>query len=231
MPDATHDVPEHSSYAASCYPWLTVAGLDGVTSVIVPPGGHIAEVYAQMDSLPGVWVAPAGMPLTGVMGLSQQITRVESDLLSSRGINVLRAFPGQGNRVWGAHTTSQAAEWKYVNVRRLAIFIERSLSQGLQWAVFEPNGPTLWAAVRLSIEEFLLNLWKSGGSRGPSRTGRSLSGVTTRRCRKPTLPQGGSWRRWDSRPFGRWNSSCCELRCRRLPRDPRHRHTLAECPG
>jgi hypothetical protein len=166
MPDATHDVPVHSSYAAYCYPWLTVAGLDGVTSVTVPPGGHVAGIYAHVDSQKGVWVAPAGVRLIGVTGLSQQISSAESDLLSARGINVLRFFPGQGYEVWGARTTSQDLDWKYVNVRRLAIFVERSLSQGLQWAVFEPNGPTLWAAVRLRIEDFFLNVWRSGGLMG-----------------------------------------------------------------
>jgi len=166
MPDATHDVPVHSSYAAYYYPWLTVAGLDGVTSVTVPPGGHVAGIYAHVDSQKGVWVAPAGVRLIGVTGLSQQISSAESGLLSARGINVLRFFPGQGYEVWGARTTSQDLDWKYVNVRRLAIFVERSLSQGLQWAVFEPNGPTLWAAVRLRIEDFFLNVWRSGGLMG-----------------------------------------------------------------
>jgi phage tail sheath protein FI len=167
MPDAIHDVPVHSPYAAYYYPWLTVVGLDGVTSVTVPPGGHVAGVYAQVDSQRGVWVPPAGVPLVGVTGLSQQIGVAESDLLSSRGINLLRVFPGQQIQVWGARTSSQDPDWKYVNIRRLAIFIEHSLSKGLQWAVFEPNGPALWAAVRLPIEDFLLNLWKSGGLMGP----------------------------------------------------------------
>ena len=167
MPDARHDVPVHSSYAAYYYPWLTVVGLDGVTSVTVPPGGHVAGVYAQMDTQRGVWVPPAGVRLGGVIGFSQQISSAESDLLSSRGINLLRSLPGKGNQIWGARTTSQNLDWKYVNIRRLAVFIEQSLSQGLQWAVFEPNGPALWAAVRLSVEEFLLNLWKSGGLMGP----------------------------------------------------------------
>ena len=166
--DAGHDVPVHSSYGAYYYPWLTVVGLDGATGVTVPPGGHVAGVYAQVDSQRGVWVAPTGAPLAGVTGLSQQISSAESDLLSARGINLLRFFPGHGNRVWGARTTSQEPDWKYVNIRRLAVFIEQSLSRGLQWAVFEPNGPALWAAVRMTIEDFLLKLRKSGGLMGPN---------------------------------------------------------------
>jgi phage tail sheath protein FI len=166
MPEAIHDVPVHSSYAAYYYPWLTVVGRDGVTSVTVPPGGHVAGVYAQIDSQRGVWVTPTGVPLVGVTGLSQQISSAESELVSSRGINVLRFLPGKGIQIWGARTTSQEPDWKYVNVRRLAVFIEQSLSRGLRWAVFEPNGPALWAVVRMTIEDFLLNLWKSGGLKG-----------------------------------------------------------------
>jgi Bacteriophage tail sheath protein len=169
MPAASHDVPVHSSYATYYYPWLTVVGLDGVTNVTVPPGGHVAGVYAQMDSQRGVWVPPAGVPLVGVTGLSQQIGSAESELVSSRGINLLRVLPGKGIQIWGARTTSPDSDWKYINIRRLAVFIEHSLSQGLQWAVFEPNGPALWAAVRLSIEDFLRNLWKSGGLKGPKQ--------------------------------------------------------------
>lgn len=184
MPEATHDVPVHSSYAAYCYPWVTVVGLDGIASVTVPPGGHVAGVYARVDSQKGVWAAPAGVPLVGVTGLSQQINSAESDLLSARGINVLRFFPGRGYEVWGARTTSQDPDWKYVNVRRLAIFIERSLGQGLQWVVFEPNGPTLWAAVRLRIEDFLLNVWKSG-----ALVGRTPAAAFFVRCDKTTMTQ------------------------------------------
>ena len=184
IPDATHHVPVHSAYAAYYYPWLTVVGLDGVTKVTVPPGGHIAGVYARVDTQRGVWTAPAGVPLMGVTGLSQQISSAESDLLSSRGINLLRSFPGQGNHVWGARTTSQDPDWKYVNIRRLAVFIEHSLRQGLQWAVFEPNGPALWAAVRLPIEDFLLNLWKSGGLMGPKPEGAFFV-----RCDNTTMTQ------------------------------------------
>lgn len=184
IPDATHHIPVHSAYAAYYYPWLTVVGLDGVTKVTVPPGGHIAGVYARVDTQRGVWTAPAGVPLMGVTGLSQQISSAESDLLSSRGINLLRSFPGQGNHVWGARTTSQDPDWKYVNIRRLAVFIEHSLRQGLQWAVFEPNGPALWAAVRLPIEDFLLNLWKSGGLMGPKPEGAFFV-----RCDNTTMTQ------------------------------------------
>jgi len=132
----------------------------------MPPGGHVAGIYAQTDSQKGVWHAPAGVPLKGVTGLSEQVTAQEASVLSPRGINLLRFFPGQGNEVWGARTTTPDPEWKYINVRRLAVYIEQSLDSGLQWAVFEPNGPALWAAVRLTVGDFLLNLWQSGGLAG-----------------------------------------------------------------
>jgi phage tail sheath protein FI len=185
IPEATHDVPVHSSYAAYYYPWITVVGLDGVTLATIPPGGHVAGIYASTDTQRGIWTAPAGVALAGVTGLSSTISAAESDLLASRGINVLRFFSGQGSLVSGARTTSQNPEWKYVNIRRLAIFIEQSLDQGLQWAVFEPNSPALWAAVRLSIDDFLLNIWKSGGL-----VGTRADEAFFVRCDTATMTQG-----------------------------------------
>ena len=166
IPDSTHQPPVHSSYAAYYYPWITVRSLDGTTTATIPPCGHIAGVYARTDTERGVWKAPAGARLMGVEAFSQAINATESDLLNSRGINVLRNFPGQGFLVWGARTTSQDSEWKYINVRRLFVYIEQSIDRGLQWAVFEPNGVALWMAVRSAIEDFLQNLWKSGALQG-----------------------------------------------------------------
>lgn len=87
----------------------------------------------------------------------------------ARGINLLRFFPVQGNQIWGARTTSQDPEWQSINVRRLVVYIEQSINQGLQWAVFENNGPVLWADVGSSIEGFMTNLWQSGSLRGNKR--------------------------------------------------------------
>jgi phage tail sheath protein FI len=105
------------------------------------------------------------VPLVGVQGLSDEVSEGESEILILRGINVLRHVPG-GIVIWGARTTSPNPEWKYVNVRRLFIFLEQSIDRGLQWAVFEPNGPTLWAAVRATVERFLSTGWKSGALAG-----------------------------------------------------------------
>ncbi len=166
LPDAAHVVPVHSSYAAYYSPWLDVASLDGNTTVAVPPGGHIAGVFARTDITKGVHKAPANAPVLGAKSLSQEISATQSDLLALRGINVLRSFPGKGILIWGARTTSEDQEWKYVNVRRLLIFIEQSLYQGLRWVVFEPNGAALWAKVRKAVEVFLLNVWRSGALSG-----------------------------------------------------------------
>jgi uncharacterized protein len=166
IPLVNHHPPVSSSYTAYYYPWLTVPALSGNASVTIPACGHVAGVYAKTDTDFGVWKAPANVPLVGVQSLSAAINNSESDALNSLGIDVIRSFPKQGIRVWGARTTGQDPEWKYVNVRRLLIFLEKSIDQGTQWAVFEPNAPILWAAVRATVENFLFNLWKSGAFQG-----------------------------------------------------------------
>ena len=170
IPVATHQPPVRSTYAAYYYPWITVTSLDGSSTVTIPPSGHIAGVYAQTDSTRGVWAAPANVQLVGVDALSQDLTAAESDALNSRSVDVIRTFPAQGIRVWGSRTTtSQDSEYKYVPVRRFMIFLEQSIAKGLQWAVFEPNGPALWAVVRSSIENFLRSVWKQGALQGSTR--------------------------------------------------------------
>jgi phage tail sheath protein FI len=169
VPVATHQPPVHSSYGAYYYPWITVASLDGTSTVTLPPCGHIAGIYAQTDATRGVWVAPIA-PLAGITALSEDLTAAESDQLNSRGIDVLRSFPGQGIKLWGARTTTdQDSEYKYVSVRRFMTYLERSIDQGTEWAVFEPNSPALWAVVRSSIENFLGNVWKQGALQGTTR--------------------------------------------------------------
>jgi len=170
VPLATHQPPAHSSYAAYYYPWIAVPSLDGSSTVMMPPAGHVAGIYAQTDTARGVWAAPANVPLAGVTALSQDLTAADSDTLNSRGVDVIRSFPTQGIRVWGARTTTnQDSDYKYVPVRRLMIFLEQSVAEGLQWAVFEPNGPALWAAVRSSIENFLSGIWRQGALQGSTR--------------------------------------------------------------
>jgi phage tail sheath protein FI len=170
IPVATHQSPVNSTYAAYYYPWITVRSLDGSTTVSMPPGGHVAGIYAQTDTNRGVWSAPANLALLGVTAISQNVNDLESDQLNSRGIDLIRSFPAQGIKVWGARTTgSEDSDWKYVPVRRLLVFIEQSVSQGIQWAVFEPNGPALWAAVSSSVQNFLARLWKLGAFQGTTQ--------------------------------------------------------------
>lgn len=166
VPVASHAPPVRSSYAAYYHPWLVVWSADGAGTTTVPPGGHVAGVYARTDRERGVWKAPSGVHLGGVTALSETITSADAAQLVERGIDVLRNELARGITVWAARTTSSDPEWKYVNVRRLLLYIERSIEGGLKWAVFEPNGVALWEAVRRTIEAFLLNLWRSGGLLG-----------------------------------------------------------------
>ena len=169
VPVATHQPPVRSSYAAYYYPWITVTSLNGSSTVTIPPCGHLAGIYAQTDAARGVWVAPANVPLAEVTALSQDLTAAESDELNSRGIDLIRSFPAQGIRVWGARTTNQDSDYKYIPVRRFMIFLEQSIAEGTQWAVFEPNGPALWAVVRSSIENILGSVWKQGALLGSTQ--------------------------------------------------------------
>jgi phage tail sheath protein FI len=166
VPVATHPPPVQSSYAAYYHPWLEVPSLDGASKVMVPPCGHIAGLYAKTDTERGVWKAPANEVLVGVTGLSQEFNQADSETLNAMGVDVIRKFAGQTIEVWGVRTTSPDSEWKYVNVRRLFIYVEQSLYRGLQWVVFEPNDAASWMLVRTSIENFLRELWRAGGLQG-----------------------------------------------------------------
>lgn len=154
-----------TEYAALYYPWLVV--LDPVTNanLTIPPSGHMAGIYAGVDAARGVHKAPANVVIGGIIvpgGIAQDVNKREQDLLNPKGINAFRAFPNLGQRVWGARTISSDTLWKYINVRRLFIFIEKSIYLGTQWVVFEPNGPELWALVRQTIANFLTTCWRNG---------------------------------------------------------------------
>jgi phage tail sheath protein FI len=133
----------------------------------VPPSGVVAGVYAKTDDRRGVWKAPAGIEVDGVVGLGESYTDDRQDLLNPNAVNVIREFPQRGIMVWGARTASDDPEWRYVAVRRLANMIERSVVRGTQWAVFEPNSEPSWTSLRTSIEGFLFDLWREGGLVGP----------------------------------------------------------------
>ncbi|MDD4653026.1 MAG: phage tail sheath subtilisin-like domain-containing protein, partial [Methanothrix sp.] len=136
------------------------------------PCGAVAGIFARTDTQRGVWKAPAGTEATlvGVPQLSVQLTDAENGLLNQLGINCLRNMPAVGNVVWGSRTREGddrlASEWKYIPVRRTALFIEESLYRGTQWVVFEPNDEPLWAQIRLNIGAFMHNLFRQGAFQG-----------------------------------------------------------------
>jgi phage tail sheath protein FI len=152
-----------SKYAALYYPWIRIQDPDDSRQRInVPPCGHIAGVYARTDSQRGVHKAPANEAVRGALGADVQITQREQDGLNPKRVNCIRSFPGRGVRVWGARTLSDDAQWRYINVRRLFNYIEKSIERGTQWAVFEPNDPDLWARVRRDVSAFLTGVWRDG---------------------------------------------------------------------
>jgi uncharacterized protein len=141
-----------------------------------PPSGIMAGIYARTDVQRGVWKAPAGIDavLSGVSQLSYNMTDKENGILNPLGVNCLRTFPVYGNIAWGARTLkgadALASEWKYVPVRRLALFLEESLYRGTKWVVFEPNDEPLWSQIRLNIGAFMNNLFRQGAFQGSSPT-------------------------------------------------------------
>jgi uncharacterized protein len=138
----------------------------------VAPGGAVAGIFARTDTQRGVWKAPAGLDATlvGVPQLTVNLTDLENGELNQLGVNCLRTLPAAGRVVWGARTLQGndrlASEWKYIPVRRLALFIEESLYRGTQWVVFEPNDEPLWAQIRLNVGAFMQNLFRQGAFQG-----------------------------------------------------------------
>jgi uncharacterized protein len=169
VPVATLQPPVHSSYAVFYHPWITVPSLDQASSVTIPPCGHLAGVYAQTDISRGVWTAPSNVFLLEVTALSQNLTPAEASALNSLGIDVIQSIPARGMTATGDRTTSRDLNYQFTSVRRLMIFLEESISRGTQWAVTEPTGPALWAAVSTSIQDFLTRVWKMGGLRGSTQ--------------------------------------------------------------
>jgi len=148
--------------------------LKGARLRLVAPSGTMAGNYARTDSARGIWKAPAGIEATlrGVQRLEYKLTDPENGTLNPLAINCLRSFPVYGNISWGARTLvgsdQQASEWKYVPVRRTALFLEESLYRGLHWVVFEPNDESLWAQIRLNVGAFMQNLFRQGAFQGSS---------------------------------------------------------------
>lgn len=162
-----------SDYAAVYYPWIKIGDpLNGGKLRSYPPSGTIAGLYARIDSSRGVWKAPAGTEasLIGVQGVDYPLTDQENGILNPLGVNCIRIFPLYGAIAWGARTLMGAdqmtSEYKYIPVRRLALFLEESLYRGLKWVVFEPNDEPLWMQIRLNIGAFMHDLFVQGAFQG-----------------------------------------------------------------
>lgn len=157
-----------SSYAAFYHPWIQIFDPLSKKNIIAPPSGSILGVYARTDNTVGVHKAPANEVLRACTGLASSYNTAEQDLLNPKGINLIRSFPGRGIRVWGARTASSNATWKYINVRRLFIYLEESIRNNTNWVVFEPNTEALWSRVKRTVEMFLASTWRSGALAGSS---------------------------------------------------------------
>jgi len=157
-----------SSYAALYYPWIKIMDPATDTVINIPPSGHVAGIWARSDNTRGVHKAPANEIVLGAVGLAYQTTKGEQDTLNPIGVNCVRAFPGRGIRIWGARTLSSDPAWRYINVRRLFNFVEKSIENGTQWVVFEPNDRKLWARVSRDVSAFLRTVWRDGALFGSS---------------------------------------------------------------
>jgi hypothetical protein len=138
-------------------------------TVMVPPCGHLAGIYARSDTERGVHKDPANEPILGIDSLQFNLTDQQQALINPRGVNALRYFRGVGNIVWGGRTISNNPSWRYINVRRLFIFVEKSILRAMQWAVFEINDEPLWARVKRSVSDFLQGLWLDGMLQGATK--------------------------------------------------------------
>ena len=183
--------PAASSNAAVYWPPLTMPDpLERGRAKVIGPSGTVAGIYARTDATRGVWKAPAGID-AAIRGadLAVVVNDADSAVLNPIGVNALRTYPVVGNVVWGARTLVgadvRADQWKYVPVRRTALFIEQSLSGGLKWVVFEPNDEPLWSQIRLNVGAFMQDLFRKGAFQG--LTPRDAFFV---RCDKDTTTQG-----------------------------------------
>jgi len=159
--------------AATYFPPVRIVDpLDGMRPRAMPPSGTLAGIYARTDAQRGVWKAPAGTDATlnGVLDLTLPINDIENGQLNPQGVNVVRNFPAYGRVAWGARTgrgaDAHADEYKYIPIRRLALFLEESLYRGTQWVVFEPNDEPLWAQIRLNLGAFMNGLFRQGAFQG-----------------------------------------------------------------
>ncbi len=158
-----------SAHAAAYAPWLVITdpaappdAAGTVRELQVPPSGSLAGILARVERTKGSWRAPANEAIDGAIRAAREITASQQAVLNPVGINCLRRFAGRGLRVWGARTTTEDPDWRYVNVRRYVDQVVASITRGLDWVVFEPNDEPLWQRVRDAVERFLQDAWRSG---------------------------------------------------------------------
>jgi phage tail sheath protein FI len=164
---------DDTSYGAIYFPWVQAADPLRENQIdTFPPTGAVAGVIARTDASRGVWKASAGTDagINGLAGLTVNLTDDENGQLNPVAINCLRSFPVWGRVVWGARTLKgadqQADEYKYLPIRRLALYLEESLYRALKWVVFEPNDEPLWSQIRLNVGAFMQNLFRQGAFQG-----------------------------------------------------------------
>jgi hypothetical protein len=178
-----------NNYGAVYFPWIEISDPIGVgrdPTVYVPPSGYVAGLYARTDARRGVWKAPAGLDATllGIRTLEYKLLDSHQDELNPLGINALRVQPASGAVVWGSRTLQPGGEWRYIPVRRTAIFLRKSIYNGIQWAVFEPNDENLWASLRLATGAFMDQQFRQGAFAG--KTAREAFFV---KCDAETTPE------------------------------------------
>jgi len=156
-------LPPFTDFAAFYFPWIEVFDPVSDGPVFTPPSGHIAGIYARVDNDRGVHKAPANEPVLGALDLKYAISKAQQDGLNPEGVNCVRNLNGNLT-VWGARTLGgdANADLKYINVRRTLLFLRKSIDQGTQWVVFEPNEPGLWQKITRNITAFLTTVWRSG---------------------------------------------------------------------
>lgn len=165
------DFGRRSMFGALYYPWIKVANpRNNGKPILIPPCGHMMGVWSRTDETRGVYKAPANETPRGVIGLAYDCNFREQELLNPKGINCIRTFPNRGIKIWGARTLvePEKTEWRYISVRRLMSYIEKSIELGTQWVVFEPNDEDLWARVRRTVSNFLERIWREGALFGAS---------------------------------------------------------------
>ena len=150
-------------YAALYAPWLRVVPATGGPPILVPPSGHVCGIFARSDTTRGVHKAPANEIVAGALGVEQRVSLIQQGELNLLGINIVQVFQDGGRPVlWGARTTATDTNWQYVNIRRLFLFLEESIQEGVRWAVFEPHNLALWQKLKRTLTDFLTRTWRDG---------------------------------------------------------------------